>query len=308
MQRGDYEAAWQISDRVLKSRGPCPPTLPRHHQWLWDGTSLEDRHVLIHCYHGLGDTLQFIRYAPLVARLARKVSVWAQPALLPLLKSVRGIHELLPLHDGDPGIMRDLDVEIMELPHIFRTTRNTVPCDIPYLQVAAARGVRGGGCNVGLIWAGGNWDPRRSIPFREIERLASIPGITLHVLQRGAARGEAPAGWGVPSGSDDIAALAAVMATLDLVISVDSMPAHLAGALGIPVWTLLHIDHDWRWPEHGSITPWYPTMRLIRQRTPGQWTDVVEEVAARLNTHSAAMQTTVTAGFRAKKPDLAGRP
>jgi hypothetical protein len=282
MQRGDYEDAWQISDRVLASRGRCPPEVPRHEQWLWDGTPLDNRRVLIHCYHGLGDTIQFIRYIPLVARRARSVTVWAQPALLPLLATVSGIGRLIPLHNGDPGIRRDLDIEIMELPHIFRTTRSTVPADVPYLHPGAQRAIRGAGYNVGVVWAGGDWDPRRSIPFRDIESLAKLQGVTLHVLQRGRARSEAPSGWGRQTGSDRIAATAAVMRALDLVITVDSMPAHLAGALGVPVWTLLHLDHDWRWPADGSITPWYPTMRLIRQRHEHQWSDVIAEVATRL--------------------------
>jgi len=287
MQRGDYESAWEISDAVLASRGRCSPTIPRHQQWLWDGTPLDDRHVLIHCYHGLGDTLQFIRYAPLVARRARKVSVWAQRALLPLLRTVRGIHELLPLHEGDPGIARDLDVEIMELPHIFRTTRSTVPAQVPYIDARPRAGVRVDGCNVGIVWAAGDWDSRRSIPFAEIECLAAIPGVRLHILQRGRAAAAVRNGWGLPSGSDEIPMTAATMRALDLVISIDSMPAHLAGALGVPVWTLLHDDHDWRWPAEGSITPWYPTMRLIRQRTPGRWTEVIEEVVSRLRIHAS---------------------
>lgn len=289
MQRGDYEAAWAISDAVLATRGRCSPTVPRHEQWLWDGTAVDDKHVLVHCYHGLGDTLQFIRYAPLVAARARKVTVRAQPALLQLLRSVRGIHQLIPLDDGDPGITRDLDVEIMELPHIFRTTRSTVPCDIPYVRVRPRWDVRGDGYNVGIVWAAGDWDQRRSIPFPEIERLAAVPGVVLHVLQRGREREQAPPGWALPSGSDHVLMAAATMAALDLIISIDSMPAHLAGALGLPVWTLLQLDHDWRWTADGSITPWYPTMRLIHQQAAAQWSDVVEEVEARLRTHAAAM-------------------
>src|SRR3954471_4057827 len=116
MPRGEFEPAWANSDGVLEwRRGLTSCHLPRHEQWIWDGTPLHGRRVLIRCYHGLGDTVQFIRYAPFVRVLAREVIVWAQPALIPLLRGMAGIDQLLPLHNGAPGVTYDVDVESMEL-------------------------------------------------------------------------------------------------------------------------------------------------------------------------------------------------
>jgi len=128
MRRGDFEAAWRVSDRVLRVRSGVPcDHLPRHLQYFWDGRPLDGKRVLIRCYHGLGDTIQFVRYAPFVRARAREVILWVQPKLFPLFRSVPGIDLLLPLHDGLPDVDFDTSVEIMELPHVFRTTTSTIP-------------------------------------------------------------------------------------------------------------------------------------------------------------------------------------
>jgi glycosyl transferase family 9 (putative heptosyltransferase) len=283
MRRGELEAGWEISDEVLRSRaGRTCWHLPRHEQWVWDGTPLEGKRVLVRCFHGLGDTLQFIRYAPRMKAVAAEVIVWAQPALLPLLHTARGIDRLLPLHDGAPDVEYDLDVEVMELPHVFRSTLETLPADVPYLYADPAPLPDDGKLAVGLAWQAGDWDDRRSVPFPLLAPLAEVPGITLHVLQRGPGLAERPEGFGVVSGSDDATEAARVMRALDLVVTVDSMPAHLAGALGVPVWTLLHADPDWRWMEGRDDTPWYPTMRLFRQERPDEWEPVIRRVALEL--------------------------
>ena len=283
MRRGEWEAAWRLSDAVLRERAgrPCWH-LPRHEQAVWDGTPLDGKRVLVRCYHGLGDTLHFIRYAPLVKSIASEVIVWAQPALIPLLGTARGVDRLLPLHDGACEAEYDVDVEIMELPHVFRSTPRTVPADVPYLHADPAPLPDDGRLAVGLVWRSGEWDDRRSVPFPLLAPLAEVPGVTLHLLQRGRALDEVPAGFGVVSGSDDAAEAASVIRALDLVVTVDSMPAHLAGALAAPTWTLLHTDADWRWMEGRDDTPWYPTMRLFRQERPGDWEPVVARVAAGL--------------------------
>lgn len=283
MRRGDFEAAWQVSDTVLRARGESSCWhLPRHQQSIWDGKPLAGKRVLVRCYHGLGDTIQFIRYAPLLKACAREVIVWAQPALIPLLRTMRGIDRLTPLHDGTPGVEYEVDVEVMELPYIFRSTLQMLPTQVPYLHADPAVLPSDDNLAVGVVWTAGDWDEHRSMPFSFIEPLAQIPGITLHVLQRGAALVERPTAWGVVTGSDDILEAARLMRALDLVISVDSMPAHLAGALGVPVWNLLHAHADWRWMDHREDSPWYPTMRLFRQERPGDWGSLVERVAAEL--------------------------
>jgi hypothetical protein len=289
MLRGDYAAAWNVSDRILRARGDAPTWhLPRHLQAVWRGTPLDGKRVLVRCYHGLGDTLQFIRYAPLVSAIAAELTVWAQPQLLPLLATVKGIGRLLPLHDGDPGAASDVDVELMELPHVFRTTVDTIPTDIPYLHVPPLRRWTHDFA-VGIAWAAGDWDARRSIPFELLEPLASVPGVSLHVLQRGHHRDEWRVGFGTLAHVRDPYEEAQFMRALDLVISVDSMPAHLAGALGVPVWTLLHHEPDWRWMSHGDRTPWYPKMRLFRQPRAGKWEPVVARVAKEL-AHAARIE------------------
>ncbi|HEY0151540.1 MAG TPA: glycosyltransferase family 9 protein [Longimicrobium sp.] len=287
MRGGDFEAAWRVSDAVLRGRaGTSCAHWPRHEQWVWNGAPLDGKRVFVRCYHGLGDTLQFIRYMPRLRKVAREVIVWAQPELIPLLSTARGIDRLLPLHDGAPEVVFDADVEVMELPHIFRDTTRTLPAEVPYLHAEPAPLPRDGRLAVGLVWKAGDWDDRRSIPPELLAPLGEIPGVELHILQRGPGLRERPAGFGIDSGSDDVLATARVMKALDLVVTVDSMPAHLAGALGVPTWTLLHADPDWRWMEGRDDSPWYPTMRLIRQERAGDWAGVVARVATDLAMHA----------------------
>ena len=279
MRMGEWEEAWRLSDAILPR--PRDWTLPRHFQHVWTGAPVAGRRVLVRCYHGLGDTIQFIRFVPMLRRVAAEVVVWAQPALIPILRTVPEVGTLLPLHDGAPECEYDTDLEIMELPHLLRVTPATLPAAVPYLH-PPRRELPGDAFKVGVVWAAGDWDGRRSIPPALLAPLARIPGVELHRLQRGAALADWPAGVGWLSGSDDVVEAASLMTALDLVISVDSMPAHLAGALGRPVWTLLHADADWRWMEGREDSPWYPTMRLIRQDRPGAWQGVAARVAADL--------------------------
>jgi hypothetical protein len=284
MRRGDFAAAWQHSDQDLAARAgqPCWH-LPRHLQYVWDGRPLAGQRVLVRCYHGLGDTIQFIRYMPLLKAIGAEVIVWAQAELLPLLQTAPGIDQLLPLHDGTPEAAYDVDVEIMELPHFFRTTLATIPADIPYLHVQPKRLLADSEqLAVGLVWKAGNWDARRSIPFALLEPLASVPGVQLYILQADAAASGWREGVGSNPGVFELHEYARVIKGLDLLITVDSMPAHLAGALGVPVWTLLQAEADWRWLTHRDDSPWYPTMRLFRQETAGDWAGVVMRVMAAL--------------------------
>lgn len=285
MRAGEWSAAWRVSDQVLASRAGIPCwDRPRHEQWIWDGTPLDGRRVLVRCYHGLGDTLQFIRYAPLLRGIGAEAAFWVQPALIPLLRTVRGIGTLLPLHDGDAGVDFDVDVEIMELSHVFRSTPGTLPADVPYLHVDPGPRADDGRLHVGIVWKAGEWDDRRSVPVELLAPLADVPWVTLHVLQRGSGLAERPAGFGVDAGSDDPLQAARTMRALDLVVTVDSMPAHLAGALGVPVWTLLQAEADWRWMEGRDDSPWYPTMRLFRQERRDDWAPVIARVAGELGT------------------------
>ncbi|MBE7171328.1 MAG: ADP-heptose--LPS heptosyltransferase [Williamsia sp.] len=284
MRRGDYDMAWKNSDAVLRLRaGITCWHLPRHVQWIWNGEPLHGKRVLVRCYHGLGDTIQFIRYMHLLKAIAAKVIVWAQAPLIPLLKTIEGIDELLPLHDGTPEAQYDADVEIMELPHIFRTTLGSIPASIPYLRVEPAPLMPNKEAfKVGLVWKAGDWDERRSIPFSMFYPLAGISRVQFYILQSNAQ----DAGWngefGSYLGEHSLPEYARIVRAMDLLISVDSMPVHLAGAMDVPVWTLLHADADWRWMEKREDSPWYPTMRLLRQEHPGEWMPVIEKAAAKL--------------------------
>jgi hypothetical protein len=283
MRQGEFEAAWVISDAVLRLRAGVPCWhLPRHRQHVWDGRPLAGRHVLVWCYHGLGDTIQFIRYVPGLKALATAVSVWAQPALLPLLRTMQGIDRLLALHDGTPDVAYDVDVEVMELPHVFRTTLATIPAEIPYLHVEPAPLPRQRQLAVGIAWRAGEWDARRSIPFALLAPLWDVPGITWYILQRGPGLAERRAGFAILPRTGNLFEEARLIRALDLVISVDTMPVHLAGALGMPVWVLLPAHADWRWMNDRDDSPWYPSMRLCRQARGGAWKPVITRVAAAL--------------------------
>lgn len=291
MRRGEFAQAWRCADADLRARTgrPCWHW-PRHLQYVWDGRPLAGRRVLVRCYHGLGDTIQFVRYAPLLRQVAAEVIVWAQPELLPLLATAPGIGQLLPLHDGTPEATYDVDVEIMELPHVFRTTLATIPATVPYLHVEPKRlAASNDKLAVGLVWQAGDWDARRSVPFELLAPLAAVPGVQLYILQANAGAAGWQPGIGQHPGEFDLYDYARVLRGLDLLLTVDSMPAHLAGALGVPVWTLLPADADWRWLSGRADSPWYPTMRLFRQAQPGQWAPVVAQVAAALQAAARAL-------------------
>jgi hypothetical protein len=287
MRRGDFESAWRISDRVLRERQHASCVhLPRHLQFVWRGQRVEGRRVLVRCYHGLGDTLQFIRYMPLLRERARRVTLWVQPALIPLLHGLPGVDDLLPLHDGAPDVSYDVDLELMELPHLFRTTVRTIPPCVP-LRVAPAPLPVAPPARVGLVWRSGDWAPERSIPFAELGPLLAVP-VRWYVLQGEPGVAECPAEIGIRAGTTDLLEAARVIRALDLVISVDTMAAHLAGTLGRPVWTLVTAEADWRWMEQRSDSPWYPSMTLVRQARAGHWRDVVARTAGRLARLAAA--------------------
>jgi hypothetical protein len=288
---GDFEAAWSTSDRILARHIAHPRAdLPRHLQSVWNGTALHGQRVLVRCYHGLGDSVQFIRYVGLARSIAREVTVWAQAALVPLFRTVAGIDRLLPLHDGVPEVDYDVDVEVMELPFVFRTTLSTIPASVPYLTATPASFDDGFGLRVGIVWRAGDWDTRRSIPFEALDQLLNVPGPRWYQLQFGVKPHERHPRLAMTYDTT-LLELACLMRGLDLVISIDSLPAHLAGALAVPIWTLLPHDADWRWLEHRCDSPWYPTMRLFRQPALGDWHAVIREVREALDTWCATAES-----------------
>src|SRR5215211_1946946 len=158
MRRGDFATAWKISDALLLTRRDEDQwKLQRWQQSIWNGSDVAGKRVLVRCYHGLGDTIQFIRYAALLKLVAAEVIIWVQPSLIPLLRGVRGIDRLMPLHDGVPDVEYDVDVELGELPFVFRTTIETIPAEVPYICVEPASLEPNGRLRVGLIWESGEW-------------------------------------------------------------------------------------------------------------------------------------------------------
>jgi hypothetical protein len=285
MHRGEFDQAWRNSDILLGRHLAAPPAatdVPRHQQVIWNGASLKDKRVLVRCYHGLGDTIQFIRYIPLLKAIAAQVTVWAQPTLIPLLSTACGIDRMIPLHDGTPDCDYEADVEVMELPYVFRTTVETIPARVPYFHLDAAT-LEDCRMKVGLVWRGGDWDPRRDMPFDLLTQLAEIQEISFYALQQEASAFDHHERFKriLPPGADALTT-ARLMRALELVISIDSMPAHLAGALGIRTWTLLQKNADWRWMSGRTDSPWYPTMRLFRQQQAGDWEPVVAQVKTEL--------------------------
>ena len=300
MRDGHFAAAWRISDQIM--HGQTPGDLPRHLVTLWRGAPLAGQRVLIRCYRGLGDTIQFIRYVPLVKARARAVTVSAQAELIPLLRSMPAIDRVIAL-DQDPDPREcDLEVEVTELPHVFRTTLRTIPSRIPYFCVSPAPLPESTHPAVGIVWAAGDWDRRRTIPLSELAPLFETPAVRFYSFQRGAAAEQSQALPAIALRWRDVVQEAGLLRSLDLLISVDTMPAHLAGALGVPVWLLLHSDPDWRWMRAREDSPWYPTMRLFRQNRAGDWRPVLRRVAAELRSLRAAGRSLRAGGFATAHP------
>jgi hypothetical protein len=294
MRHGDFEAAWQVSDRVLAERrrlGIVCAHQPRHEQFLWDGSAVDDRRVLVRCYHGLGDTIQFAQLLEPLRRRAREVTLWAQPALLTLLRHVRGIDRLLPLHDGIPDVSCDVDMESMEVAHALRICAADLPVRSPYIDLphSPRRHVDATAFNVGIAWRAGDWDDARSIEPAALMELTTVPDIRLHSLQY------PPEELPFEAGSlacRSIEQMARRMLQLDVVVSVDTMVAHLAAALGIATYLLLSPHPDWRW-QTTSRTAWYPSMQIFRART--DWSDVItaaREALARAATATRGKHST----------------
>ncbi|MBV8458107.1 MAG: hypothetical protein JO122_15990 [Acetobacteraceae bacterium] len=280
IRAGDFEAAWRINDRVLAERGEVPddPRLPYHLRFVWDGRPFAGCDVLVRCYHGLGDTLQFARYIPLLRKRVARVTLQAQSELVPLLRSLPGVDRLMPFRVDQPLPPAECDIEVMELSHALRLPPETAPP--PYLAVSEekvreARQRLGAGLLIGLCGRCGGWNPGRSVPVEVLAR--AVPeGARLVKLERGACRG---IGWVNPDDPlDGIMHSAALVCAVDLVVAADTMIAHLAGALGRPVFLLLQHRADWRWMEGRRDSPWYPRMRIYRQRGAGSWLEPLEEV------------------------------
>ena len=244
----------------------------------WDGAPLAGKRVLLHGEQGLGDVLQFCRYAPLVT--GGEVVLEVHPPLVRLLQNLPGISRVIARGETLP--MFDVQCPLMSLPRLFPD----IPA-APYLPAPQAPS-REGKKRVGLVWAGSSHHPddrRRSLPKDLLAPLLAVPDVNWFSLQIGS---PPPAGaTDLTPGIRDFADTAEKLAGLDLLITVDTSIAHLAGAIGRPAWVMLAYTPDWRWQLDRSDTPWYPSLRLFRQKTPGDWAGVVENVAAALTSDYA---------------------
>jgi tetratricopeptide (TPR) repeat protein len=300
--RGDFERGlpeyqWRLQVRLL-SKDPSS----RIAQTQWSGGSLEGRTIFLHAEQGFGDTLQFVRFVPLVIERGGRVILGCHPQLARLLRNVPGIERIVTIDEAMPDF--DLHCPLASLPLAFGTRLNSIPAQVPYLKASSDRvenwsrrlGPRDGRLRVGLAWAGNpkfKGDLTRSTHLSQLAPLAEVPGVRFYSLQKGPAGSQAAA---PPPGMElidlgpeleDFADTAAVMSLLDLVVSTDTSVPHLAGALGRPVWVMLQYSPDWRWLLDREDSPWYPTMRLFRQKSLGDWAGVVQHVAGDLRKREA---------------------
>ena len=284
----EYEWRWQTR---------LEPFLPRSFQRpVWDGRPLEGRTLLLHAEQGLGDTIQFLRYAALVRRRGARVVMECPKLLLRIVRSCRFIDQLAD--EVTPALDFDVYYPLIDLPGLLKTTLESVPADVPYLFAAPdlvkqwreRLGVPEG-FKIGIAWRGGPAHPNdraRSIPLSCFEPLAALPGVRLLVCRREQARSSCET-WPAVFRSRNWAVVCKTswtrrpcLANLDLLITSDTAIAHLAGALALSVWVGLPLVPDWRWLLNRSDTPWYPTMQLFRQKKPGDWAGVFEEIKAAL--------------------------
>ena len=293
---GDFANGWPEYEWRWKAG---QETLPSICVSLWDGSSLDGKSILLLAEQGIGDTVQFIRYAAwLKKRYACRVLVHVPASLQPLLSTCKGIDEWVVNTDSLPGC-RPVYAPLLHIPSVLRHTTQNFPTDVPYLSsdeflTNQWRHVLAhfSGHRIGIAWRGSPThacDRIRSIPLIEFAHLTSVPGVTLFSLQKwaGAEEVESQAeivnlGPQLDEHTGAFVDTAAVLKNLDLLVSCDTAVAHVAGALGLPVWMASPLFPIARWGLHGETTPWYPTMRLFRQSNPGDWSGVFQRILSAL--------------------------
>lgn len=279
-----YEWRWKTRDYEADRRSVNRPQ--------WNGEVGNGRSILLYAEQGLGDTLQFCRYVPAVRARGWQVILEVQEPLFGLMCKFTGV---TVIRQGDVEPPYDMHCSLMSLPRAFKTTLESIPCQTPYLsappdRVARARARLGNGVNIGLVWSGNpahRNDKERSIPLETLKPLIETPNVNFFSLQKDLRDNDKKTFSCLPIinlGPDliDFTETASFIEALDLVITVDTSVAHLAGALGCPTWVALPLVPDWRWLLEREDSPWYPTMRLFRQKFRGNWSDVVVRLASNL--------------------------
>jgi Flp pilus assembly protein TadD len=290
--QGEFEVGWKEFEwRCQMNCRPMEFPQPR-----WDGGPLGGKRILLHSEQGLGDAIQFVRYASMVAERGGRVIAGCRPELARLFRGVAGVEQVVSV--GDPLPAFDVHSPMMSLPLAFNTRLDSIPANIPYLKpdpdlVAAWRQRLEGDqaqLRIGMVWAGSpahRNDRFRSMSLAMFEPLTKLPGVGLYSLQKGATAAAQVTNSKLNIADftaelADFADTAAFIQSLDLVVSVDTAVAHLAGALGKPVWLLLPLFPDYRWMLNREDTPWYPSARLFRQVRQGNWGNVIELVSKAL--------------------------
>ena len=276
----EYEWRTKCSEFQLLIWRPGGPT--------WDGSDLNKKTILIYCEQGFGDSIQFIRYAQLIKKLGARIIVKCQPKLKSLFETMPEIERTITRSDKTTAY--HFQASILSLPYLIKTTPETIPSEVPYLFLPEKKYdglIRNGKLNVGIVWSGSpshKNDQHRSMSLKNFQPLFDAKNFNFYSLQFGE-RNQDIISFGftdvlksLEEDLDGFWATALVLKKLDLIISVDTSTAHLAGALGKPVWNLLSFVPDWRWMLDREDSPWYPSMRLFRQNTPGDWLSVIKNV------------------------------
>lgn len=287
--QGDFDRGWQEYEWRFRTKDYPHAQLPIP---AWDGSPLPGKRIFLHYEQGLGDTLQLVRYALILKQQGATVILGCQPALARLFE-ISGVVDQV-VTGGDVSF--EAHAPLMSLPRIMGTTVETIPANVPYLTADAAlvdcwrRELAGfDGYKIGIAWQGNpKSDPgtRRAIPLAHFAALARVPGVRLFSLQKGLGTEQlASAGFPIVDFGERLDAsgpfmdTAALMKNMDLVVTSDTSIPHLAGAMGVPIWLPLSFSPDWRWMLVRTDSPWYPTLRLFRQKTLGDWAGVMREVA-----------------------------
>ena len=287
MLAGNFAAAWCESDAIRQRGAPDP------HRY-WTGDDLRGQRVILRCLHGYGDAVQFLRYAPRLRALASHLVVEVPPAMMEIASCFDGVDDVITWGAGAPAVPPkwNAQVEVMELPYLFRTELHELPLAERYLHLPetlkrqAAQAMGSSRLpRVGIVWAAGEWNADRSLPRGPLQQLLQTSPCEFWNLQGGRAGQEPQPHQNLRDAAcfgDGILRLAALISQLDLVITVDTLAAHLAGALDKPTWVLLQYAADWRWMLERSDSPWYLSLQIFRQPSPGDWQSAVACVRRQL--------------------------
>jgi len=292
LQKGDFKEGFKEYEWRWKLARAQPRDFK---QPLWDGAALKGKTILIHAEQGFGDMIHFARYIPMVKAKGGTVVAEVAPPLTRLFSTVPGVGQVV--NQGAQLPKFDVHAPMMSLARIFGTTLETIPANVPYLKAPEAHAPQlpatmSKSRKVGIVWAGRSThqnDANRSVTFTNFVELLGLPQTTVYSLQQGPAADDIAASGcqafvlDIGRRMRDFADTAGVIEQLDLVVTVDTAVAHLAGALGKPVWVMLPYPGDWRWMLDRDDSPWYPTMRLFRQQRPGVWEPVFERVRKSLH-------------------------